>query len=154
MPYKKLRENRYQDLRLLGFVPFEARTLSRIPKSIPYMKEMAEKRYKESKAAKRQGMTEAKFQTKILLRYYAKGWAVSKRKLRTAGSVFAMLRTFEDSYRDRHPKYKSGSDIRYKDFSNFTSRYEAKKAHKDMLKGTRHAIKGNLPPGGDRWLDS
>ncbi len=118
MAFRQKREARYNDLRLVGFAKFEARALSKIPRSVPYLKDMAEKRASEYGAFKRRksGDTSDKaWETFIVKRYIMKGWA--KHHVRSSKeSAWEMLRHFEDKYKDDHPSYKSPWRTRQRDF--------------------------------------
>jgi hypothetical protein len=126
--YRPLRQKRYEDLTLVGFTKAEARVLSKIPRSVPYLKDMVSDRYNEYKRFKKSGKTDAEFQTHILRRYNAKGWTRGKPK--APESVWSFLRdTGENPYKEKHPDYVRG--------------YPKKSHHRDGGK-TANKLQGGL----------
>jgi hypothetical protein len=116
--YKEKREARYQSLRGDGFAPFEARTLSKIPKSVPYLKVLTDQRKIELAAFRRsktRDTSDKAWETFLVKRYIMKGW--SKHHPRSSQeAAWEMLRHFEDKYKDDHPSYKSPWRTRQRDF--------------------------------------
>lgn len=125
--YRPLRQSRYNDLILTGFQPFEARVLSKLPRNIPYLREMVAERFAEYKRAQKRGVSDTQFQTHILRRYNAKGWR--RGTVRNQSSVWAMLRDTEKPYKEKHPDYVRG--------------YPKKSHHRDGGK-TANKLQGSL----------
>ena len=125
MAYKTLRESRYQDLRQIGFAQFEARILSKIPRKTPYMKDLAVERAKEYARFQKTGKPEKEWETHILRRYHAKGWVMRGNKVRSASSVYAMLREKRDVMLPKYPKYQAPSKLREKRFRRVAASFDA-----------------------------
>lgn len=101
MAFRQKRQARFESLISLGFLYREAFELSAMPRSIPYLQELAAQRYAERLRWERAGKTEAEWRTHIKRRYNIK-WGRSS----NAGAVWAMLReTGEKPYKERHPEY-------------------------------------------------
>lgn len=105
MPYKPLREARYQDLILLGMTRWEARVLSVIPRRVPYLQRLVQERYAWYQRLKDLGLSDKEIDTRILRRYAAKGFTKG-RKRHSPETVWAMLRSYEEPYKKDHPQYK------------------------------------------------
>jgi hypothetical protein len=127
MAYRQKRQLRYDDLKAIGFEPYEAAILSKLPRSIPYLKEMARERAAEYSRFIRAGKTAAEFRTHILRRYNAKGWKTTN--FSDPNTVWTMLRDYEKPYKERHPEYVRG--------------YPKKSHHRDGEK-TRRKLNGGL----------
>jgi hypothetical protein len=122
---RPMRQSRYRDLLSLGFLGFEAREFSVMPRSIPYLKEMAAESYTEKKRWIRAGKTEAEWITHIRRRYPMKDWGRAGDK----GAAWAMLRDTEKPWKERHPDYVRG--------------YPKKSHHRDGEK-TRSKLNGSF----------
>lgn len=125
MAFRVKRQARFNDLRQLGFSYTEAFELSKMPRSIPYLQELATKRYAERLRWQRAGKSEAEWQTHIKRRYNMKWGRASN-----PSAVWAMLRdTSEKPYKQRHPEY--------------VQHYPKKSHHKDG-EITNHKLKNAL----------
>lgn len=131
MAYKTRRQKRYEVLLYVGSLKFEARALSRIPIKVPYMVPLIKERDVEYgraiRRAKREGLSEEKFnrewQAHIKRRYNAKGW---KKKGEYWGTTvaFRMLKSKEFDYRRKFPDYESPWEKRRKQWKDFIRRIE------------------------------
>ena len=128
--YKSRRAKRYEKVRVKGFLPWEARSLSNIPESVPYFKKMAEDRnrewstFKRSKKMKGKSFDEVEraFSRRIKSRYQAKGWWRGKGL--QASSVYSMFRSYEDQYAPNYPAYISPWQPKQKKFRDNVSMIE------------------------------
>ena len=123
--YKTIRQGRYEDLRSVGFLNWEARILSKVPRSIPYLKTMVAERQVVFKTAQKKGLTEAEYGRRIQSSYIMKGYAKAK-QAKSAGAVYAMLRHYEEDYKPKHKEYSSPWVKKHKDFSVYSSKIDKK----------------------------
>ncbi len=145
--FKRLRQQRFNDLRLLGLLDFEAKELSKQPKSVwdkaPYFKAMAQARYDEFRRWLKAGKTPKAWVTHILIRYNQKNWAGKYgAKKRSPTAVYNMVEPWKQAYKAKHPEYQSPKELRKRDYSS----------HDAAMKRWRQIHK-KLPPGGDKRLD-
>ena len=119
------RQARYTDLLSLGFTRIEAQELSAMPRSIPYLRELVQKRAAEHSRYIKSGKTESEWVTHIKRRYPMKGYGTQKEK----ASVWAMLRETEKPWKEKHPEYMRG--------------YPKKSHHKDGEK-TSHKLLNSM----------
>jgi len=125
MAFRKTREARYAKLFRAGFLGFEARPLSRIPRKVPYMPQLIATRASLKARAKREGWSQARYETYIKEQYRKKGWRKLNRPgTKTVDDPWAMLRDYEDRYKDKHPEYNSPWVKRQKRFRDFTSKFD------------------------------
>jgi len=125
MAFRKARQARYERRRRNGFLPFEARPLSRISEKVPYMPQLIATRASLLARAKREGWSRARYETYIKEQYRKKGW----RKLNRPGTKvvddpWQMLRDYEDRYKDKHPEYISPWVKKQKRFRDFISKFD------------------------------
>ena len=124
MALRKMRQARYVSRRRNGFLPFEARALSRVPARVPYMPQLIATRASLRAHAQREGWSQIRYKTAIKEQYRRKGW----RKLNRAGMIvndpWRMLRDYEDRYKSKHPEYTSPWLKKQKKWREFTSKYE------------------------------
>lgn len=126
MRFKTLRQRRYARLRNAGFVEFEAVPLSKIPTNVPpYMNSIITEREKLLKRAKKKKWTYKKYTQVIKAMYDGKGWAIRTLtgKMKNE-SAWAMLRDYENRYKDKHPDYTSPWLPRQKRWRDFQSRFD------------------------------
>jgi len=124
MAFRKTRQARYEVLRRNGFLPFEARPLSRVPKKTPYMPQLIAVRGSLKARAKREGWTQKRYETYIKEIYRKRGWRKLNRVGKTVDDPWQMFRFYEDKYKSRHPEYISPWVPRQMRFRDFVSKYE------------------------------
>ena len=105
MAFRTRRQKMYSDLLKLGFARFEAFQLSKVPRKHipPYMRGFISQRAKEYKQAIKEGWSQAHWNKFITQKYKDSKWLNDKGKC----SVWEMLRSYEDRYKDKHPAYDS-----------------------------------------------
>lgn len=146
MAFRTRRQNRYQIMRAAGFLPFEARELSRVPIKTPYLDAMVKQRHKRYKDALDRKLSRAEYERQIKTMYFDSKWRSKTRTGRIKYDPWAMLRDFEHEYRYRHPEYESPWESRRKKWRDFVSKLEAtysKYPRKMPVKKLRY-----LPEGG------
>jgi hypothetical protein len=130
------RQKVYNALKNVGFLPFEARDITRvsritpsgkrikvrpIPLSVPYVKEMIRERAKEHRAAKAAGVTDTEWIKRIRDRYDENDWYNREGNR----SLWPMIREYEDRYRAKHPQYESpGEKRKRKTTRDFIDRWD------------------------------
>lgn len=134
MAYKVRRQGKFETLTKAGFVPFEARTLSRLKLNLPYMKPLIKERQAEyAKMVKRsikKGLSKADqdkaWLTYIKKRYIAHGWYKGK-ELWGVTVAFRMLKSKERAYKYKVPAYESPYETRNKAarFKGFKTKLDA-----------------------------
>jgi len=125
MAFRTRRQNRYSRLRSAGFLPFEARAMSKVPLRVcPYMKQLAKDRYKDFLKAKAEGMTRAGWQDKIKKLYSDNHW-LRAGKRRIEADPWKMLREYEDRWKDKNPQYTSPWQKRWRDWKDYQRKIEA-----------------------------
>jgi hypothetical protein len=87
----------YDELIDAGFTEEEAEAFESIPFDTPYFAAMIEERRADFETAKEQGISRDEFIQSIQEKYDSEEWK----------NPFAMLRTYEDEYRDKNPEYES-----------------------------------------------
>lgn len=125
MAFRTRRQARYETLRLKGFLPFEARPLSFVPRRVPYIPILLRGRARLFNRAQREGWSKARYYRHIKGMYADKDWFRRTRTGRRVYDPWSLLRAAEDRYRDRHPEYVSPWMKRQKRFRDFISRFEA-----------------------------
>lgn len=122
---KTRRQRRYEKLRHSGFLPFEARPLSRVPPKIcPYFRQLIMTRLAYVGAAKRAKATRKDYENKIHELYEKNGWFRINKKGQAVADPWTMLRDYEDQWRDKQPDYSSPWEERQRDWRNFMSMLE------------------------------
>ena len=130
MAFRTRRQNRYLKLRNAGFLPGEARPLSRVPfKRAPYTKEMFADRQKmvqkvvaDMKGAS--GTAIAKeLERRVKKLYDTNRWTTAGKR-RIYRDAWKMLRDYEDRWRDKFPQYTSPWQPRRRDFVNYVAKAE------------------------------
>ena len=124
MAFKTRRQRRYDILRIAGFLPFEARELSRVPFKVPYMDVLIKERYKRFQEVTRAKWSWAGYERLIRAEYRDKNWQRQARAGRVRDDVWAMLRAFEHAYRAKHPDYESPWQKRRRGWRKFLRQVE------------------------------
>lgn len=124
---KTKREQRRRYLISKGFLPFEARALSRSPiKIVPYFKALIADRaseYAEWMADKDKG-GHTYWQIHLIKRYKDNGWMKSDRKGRRIGDPWQMFRAAEDKFKAKNPTYDSPWEKRPRTRKDFVEKME------------------------------
>jgi len=110
-------------LRYTWFLEFEAKELSKVPLKVPYMKSLIKDRQKLFERATRRGRSYGKYSMSVKIKYNWEGW-VKRVGGRIKYDPWAMLRSFEDSYKDKNPDYVSPWQPRQRRFRGFMDRFE------------------------------
>jgi hypothetical protein len=107
-------QQRYERLRLRGFLQAEARVLANIVSPPPYMKDFVRARGKLLTQWHRTGKDANEYRRMVRIWYDSKGWLYKDKKL----NVHAALRHYEDRFREspagkdyRTPSYKKARAI-------------------------------------------
>jgi hypothetical protein len=124
MALKIRRHSRYEKLRKDGFLPFEARPLSRVPSYVPYLKAMARERRDMIKKARALGTTQRQFEAQIKELYQINKWLRKNKAGKTIASPWAMFRDYGDRFRQKHPEYDSPWQKRQRRLRDFEARIE------------------------------
>ncbi len=124
MAFRKTRQARYVNLRRNGFLPFEARPLSRVPRNVPYMPQLIATRASLLARARREGWSQIKYNISIKESYRKKGWRKLNRVGKIVNDPWQMLRDYEDRYKDKHPEYTSPWLKKQKGWRDFTSKFD------------------------------
>ena len=122
---KTRRQTRYIKLRNSGFLPFEARPLSKIPPKIcPYFKQLIMTRLAYVGAAKRAKATRKEYEAKIHELYENNGWFRMDKRGAPVADPWTMLRDYEGQWRDKQPDYTSPWEEGERNWSNFLAKIE------------------------------
>jgi hypothetical protein len=121
MAFRPVRQKRYEMLRNKGFLPFEARALSRVPKKVPYIKSVIGERTKFRNRGEKEGWSKLKYEQEVRALYKKKGWTVGG-----ANSPWAMVKDYETKYKDKHPEYTSPWVKKQKQWKDFERKFEAR----------------------------
>lgn len=125
MALKTRRQSRYEQMRKMGLLPFEARPLSlTVPLNVPYVRSLLMDRANDARAARARGVTRAEFEEKIKGQYKREGWLKKDRQGRIVGDPWKMLRDYEDRFRARNPEYESPWEPRGKKLRDFIAKLE------------------------------
>lgn len=124
MAFKTRRQRRYEVLRLAGFLPFEARELSRVSSRVPYMDVLIKERHKRHREAIDRKLSGAEWERQIKSEYFDSRWRRRTRLGKIKYDTWAMLRDFEDKYRAKHPEYQSPWEKRRRAWKDFVSKLE------------------------------
>ena len=118
------RQNRYSKMRNAGFLPFEARPLSKVPfKICPYMRQLIRERQMDFRQAKREGMSQARWEATIKDRYQRERW-LRAGKRRIEADPWKMLRDYEDRWRAKEPEYTSPWEVKWRNWKDFLGKIE------------------------------
>ena len=124
MALKIRRHGRYLQRRNDGFLPFEARPLSRVPSYVPYLKALAQERRDMVKKAKSLGTTQRAFEAQIKELYRVNRWLKRNKAGKTVADPWAMLRDFGERFRQKNPEYDSPWEKRQRNWRDFQARIE------------------------------
>ena len=125
MPLKTRRQNRYTKLRNAGFLPFEARPLSKVPfKTCPYMRQLIRERREEARQAIKEGLSRRQWEDFIKARYGKNNWTSYTRTGKVKADPWKMLREYEDRWRNRQPDYTSPWEDKYRKWRDFIVKIE------------------------------
>ena len=96
---KTRRQQRYTILRKAGWLPFEARPLSRVPiRTVPYMKGMIKERQDMFRKAKDMGTTIDRWRSQIKELYIINKFVRTDWKGKKVADPWAFLRDYEDRW--------------------------------------------------------
>jgi len=121
---KTRRHQRYLGLRKSFFLPFEARPLSRVPSYVPYFKGLIRERRIMVKKAISLGTPARKFEEQVKELYRVNRWQKKNRAGQIVADPWAMLRDFQDKFKDKNPQYDSPWEKRQRNWRDFQSRIE------------------------------
>ena len=125
MALKTRRMMRFQALRKLQFMKFEAFALSKVSPAItPYFREMMKERAELAAKAFKMGKTEREFEAQIKELYRINNWIKRDRKGRRIADPWKMFRSFEDKFKAKRPEYTSPWQKRQKNLRDFIAKYE------------------------------
>lgn len=124
MVMRKTRQARYENLRKNGFLPFEARPISRVLRKVPYIPQMVATRSSLLARARREGWSQKRYETYIKEQYRKKGWRKPNRVGKIVDDPWQMLRDYEDRYKSRHPEYTSPWVKKQKKWRDFISKFD------------------------------
>ncbi len=124
MAFRKTRQARYERRRRNGFLPFEARPLSRVSEKVPYMPQLIATRASLLARARREGWSQIKYNISIKELYRKKGWRKLNRVGKIVNDPWQMLRDYEDRYKSKHPEYESPWVKKQKGWRDFTSKFD------------------------------
>lgn len=128
---KTKRMRRFKRLDSVGFVPFEARLLSKVPFTVPYMGTLIRARHIRYTWAKKKGLSERQYIKAIRQLYLANDWIKVDKAGRRRGDPWQLLRQFEDRYREKHPEYQSPGEKRRRRFRRWERDYISNKYRSD-----------------------
>lgn len=121
MAFKTLRQNRYNKLLEVGFVRQEARALSSIPFSVPYMRDLVVIRKQQVKEWVKSGevKNERQLYAKVAEWYFEKGFTRTT-TTRLYGKFqkdpWALLRFVQEKFGAKYPSYVSPFRRKRRDF--------------------------------------
>lgn len=125
MAFKTRRQARYSKLRAAGFVPAEARALSKVPTRItPYWRMAVKARVSMKKKAQKMGHSEREFEEQIKELYRVNRWLKRNKAGKWILDPWAMFREEEDKWKAKFPQYESPWQKRWKDWQDFQRRIE------------------------------
>jgi len=124
MAFKTRRQQRYQKLRDNGFLPFEARELSKVPAKVPYFKEIVKERRKILREAYKAKSTKKSYEEQIKDKYSKNGWIRGTKSGKRRLDPWQLMRAYEDDYKQQHPAYDSPWKKKQKGFGDFTRKME------------------------------
>ena len=122
---KTRRQQRYTILRKAGWLPFEARPLSRVPiRTVPYMKGMIKERQDMFRKAKDMGITIDRWRSQIKELYIINKFVRTDWKGKKVADPWAFLRDYEDRWKAKNPSYESPWEKRRRTWRGFIERVE------------------------------
>lgn len=124
MAFRTRRQKRYENLRNNGFLPFEARVLSKVPRKVPYMPPLIANRAKLQVKAKKEEWSQKRYEDYIKKLYKDRGWLGLTRTGKVKYDTWQMLRESEDRYRNKHPEYSSPWLKKQKVWRDFVAKFE------------------------------
>lgn len=125
MAFRTRRQHRYQILRDTGFLPFEAKALSKIPFNVPYIDAMIKDRYKQVKEAGSEKVSQREWERRIKGMYVDRNFTKTDKKTgRITLDPWQMMRDFEFKYKAKHPDYESPWEKRRKNWKDFMAKIE------------------------------
>lgn len=122
--FRPIRQKRYKKWLDAGFLPFEAMALSKVSDSVPYVANMRRKRKGDLTKHTKAGKSKAAWRAQIIAMYKRSGYTQTDKQGNEVYSPWAMLRDYEDRYKDRHPEYTSPFLKKQKVYRQFGSKYE------------------------------
>jgi len=122
--FRTRRQHRYEVLRKIGCLKFEAFAWSKVPFRVPYMDELMKGRFRSFEKAMKEGKSNAEFNRGIKREYRDRGYLKRTRLGQLVGDPWAYLRDFENRYRSKHPEYESPWQKRRKAFVDFIAKVE------------------------------
>ena len=130
---KTRRQQRYTILRKAGWLPFEARPLSRVPiRTVPYMKGMIKERQDMFRKAKDMGTTIDRWRSQIKELYIINKFVRTDWKGKKVADPWAFLRDYEDRWRAKNPSYESPWQKRRRSWRRFMEMVEKTIANQRM----------------------
>ena len=130
---KTRRQQRYTILRKAGWLPFEARPLSRVPiRTVPYMKGMIKERQDMFRKAKEMGTTIDRWRSQIKELYIINKFVRTDWKGKKVADPWAFLRDYEDRWRAKNPSYESPWQKRRRSWRRFMEMVEKTIANQRM----------------------
>ena len=122
---KTRRQQRYTILRKAGWLPFEARPLSRVPiRTVPYMRGMIKERQDMFHKAKDMGTTIDRWRSQIKELYIINIFVRMDWKGKKVADPWAFLRDYEDRWRAKNPAYESPWQKRRRSWRRFMEMVE------------------------------
>jgi len=121
---KLRRHERYLKLRQAGFLPFEARPLSRVPSYVPYFRAIVKERRDLARKALKMGTKRIAFEGQIRELYRVNGWLKKNKAGKVVADPWAMLRDLQDKFKDKNPQYDSPWEKRQRNWRDFQARIE------------------------------
>lgn len=111
MSYKARRQLRFEYLKQLGFLDFEAAELSQLSKRVlsdtPYIRDMLKDRAKVLQEAINRQWGKANYIKWVKELYSDKKWTRRTKTGRVLSDPWSLLRDYEDKYREKYPAYTS-----------------------------------------------
>ena len=124
MAFRTRRQHRYEVLRKIFCLKFEAFAWSKVPFYVPYMNELMKGRFKSFDKAMKEGKSREEFSKEIKKEYRDRGYLKRNRLGQAVGDPWAYLRDFEHKYRSKHPEYESPWLPRQRRFRDFMKKIE------------------------------
>ena len=122
---KTRRQQRYTILRKAGFLPFEARPLSRVPiRTVPYMKGLIRERQDMFHRAQVDKVSIVRWRSQIKELYIINKFLKMDRKGNPVADPWDFLRDYEDRWRAKNPSYESPWEKRRRSWRDFLARIE------------------------------
>ena len=122
--YKTRRQARYNALKKAHFTISEAKELSAVSFSVPYMKPLLIERVKEYDKFIAEGNRATMWIGYLTQTYIANGWTRQQRGGQYVPDVWTMLRAFEHTYKAKFPDYESPWRKKRKNWKDFVAKLE------------------------------